>query len=229
MFRIIAVLSLILFLFLACSSPEPEETNTLATVWADSFNAMTATAKLTPTAIPVAERLREHRAQMKDISPTPSTPPTVIPTQTPEPVFTINNPAPVGTELKFKSGLAISVNNFVENANQMVSRAADSHTKPESGNRFVIVNMVVANRGDELLSLGPIYNLEVVGRSGISHHRGGCWKFPNEIDSGRDLFPGGEVTGNVCFEVPQTEADSLIMFYEEYSIDADKFHFWALE
>jgi hypothetical protein len=44
---------------------------------------------------------------------------------------------------------------------------------------------------------------------------------PDDIDTKGDLLPGGSLTGNICWQVPTTEAGSLIAF-----ITPDDKPFW---
>ena len=51
---------------------------------------------------------------------------------------------------------------------------------------------------------------------------------PDDIDDSGETFPGGTVTGNVCWSIESTDAASLVMIVEEsFSFD-DTRAFFAL-
>ena len=78
--------------------------------------------------------------------------------------------------------------------------------------------------------------MDTVGASQVSQDAfgGGCWLWmPDSFDTSRVIFPGGELEGNVCFEVSTSDVDSLVLFGNWFDFDAgfdyrDTLWFWKL-
>ena len=167
-------------------------------------------------------------------NPTPTS--RAVPTSTPatqEYGRSRNQPKPIRTPIELDNGISISVENVTENANQIIKRHDAWTEPPPSGHQFLILELKVANVGDEPIDLYPINELSLVGKSNVSYDQGfsnECWTFPNEIDTSRTIFPNGSLSGNICFSVESSDVDSLVMYYESISLFAnDEFVYWALE
>lgn len=70
--------------------------------------------------------------------------------------------------------------------------------------------------GTSTLSAGfnATFYLRTVGTSNVVYTTFGnsCGVIPGEIDG--DLLPGGTIGGNVCWQVPSSDAGSLVAFIE---------------
>ena len=56
-----------------------------------------------------------------------------------------------------------------------------------------------------------------------------CGVIPDNIDDSGETFPGGTITGNVCWSIQSTDAASLVMIVEEsFNFDDDTRAFFAL-
>ena len=92
---------------------------------------------------------------------------------------------------------------------------------PAAGNQFFIATVEVDyvsgvqawNPGIRIAD-----DLRAVGPSNVVYSTFGttsrCGVIPNDISDKGDLLPGGSATGNVCWQVPSSEAGSLIAFIE---------------
>ena len=179
-------------------------------------------------------------------SPSPSPVPTIkaLPTTPPKPTFTprpTRTPtpdgssqqlaAPLGASLGFSSGAAVSVVGTIDNANRAV-REHDAFTSPPEGHQFYIVQVKVENTGNEPIRFGLVRSLAIVGESSIGYKQGlECWTYPNEFDTSKTIFPGGEITGNICFTVLTEDVGSFVMYYEIENIfgSTGEFVYWKLK
>ena len=64
-------------------------------------------------------------------------------------------------------------------------------------------------------------DFRLVGSSAIifSSFEQSCGVIPDDLDA--ELFLGGMVEGNVCFEIPESETD-LILFYDPFFGSAER-------
>ena len=50
-----------------------------------------------------------------------------------------------------------------------------------------------------------------------------CRVIPNELDTFSEVFPGGTQTGNLCWSVRSSDADSLVLIVDNaFSFDQDR-------
>ena len=62
----------------------------------------------------------------------------------------------------------------------------------------------------------------------ITHVVAYCGVIPDNIDDSGETFPGGTITGNVCWSIQSTDAASLVMIVEESFNFDDTRAFFAL-
>ena len=164
------------------------------------------------------------------------------PTSTPRPRYTPtpdfrdygrsrSQPMPKGKPIEFTDGTAITVKSVTQNANQIIKRHDAWTEPPPSGHQFLLVNIEVSNQGDEPIDIYMVNELSLVGKSNVSYDQGfECWTFPNELDTSKTLFPGGSLSGNVCFTVKSSDVDALVMYYETFNLLGDnQYVYWAVE
>ncbi|MEA2024386.1 MAG: hypothetical protein U9N79_08885 [Actinomycetota bacterium] len=101
---------------------------------------------------------------------------------------------------------------------------------PAAGSRFVMWRVAVANAGEDVvLSLGEV-SFSVVGPSAVAYDMyAGCGVVPDELDMFRDVFPGGSLEGNICWEVTDDDADALVLLADEFSVDGERTVFAAAD
>jgi|GEM_PF-1692408 len=106
----------------------------------------------------------------------------------------------------------------------------DFNDPPAAGNRFVMWNVGLANASDEALaSLGEV-SFTVVGPSSVAYDAmATCGVLPGELDVFRDVFPGGSLSGNLCWEVAEADADDLVLLVDEFALIGDRVAFAAAD
>ena len=151
--------------------------------------------------------------------PTPGATPTPTPTSIPTDLGTQQNPVPFGTTFTFRNSVTDHWEfTVLEATPDATSEVLDHHRwndPPESGNQFYMVKVRVKylGTGSEEFSR---YRLKTLGDGAVVYTRSSndCATFiPNELPY-RELFPNGQVEGNVCWEVASSDADSLVLFVE---------------
>jgi hypothetical protein len=49
-----------------------------------------------------------------------------------------------------------------------------------------------------------------------------CGVIPDQLDQFRDVFPGGTVEGNLCWEVADEDAESLVLLVDEFAFSSER-------
>ncbi len=127
------------------------------------------------------------------------------------------NPMPPGTTVETDDGLAFTIVSVNPDATDAVLNADPMYNKPPAdGNRFVMARVRVQNVGGDVNSETAIdsdSDFALVGSSAVkfSWFRNSCGIIPSKLNIG--LFLGGAAEGDVCFEIPQSETD-LVLIYD---------------
>jgi len=136
-----------------------------------------------------------------------------------------NDPVPAGHSLTTPEGWQIQILGFTADATQEVLNENQFNDPPKAGHKFSIVrvrmtNATAGNPGDPDAG----YALRMVGSAnvGYSTFENSCGVIPDDIDNqSGDVFPGGSVEGNVCYEVELGEQDFQIYTAFFIADDAD--------
>ena len=94
------------------------------------------------------------------------------------------------------------------------------------GSQFVMVTIRVKNETSETQRYSSA-GLNAVGQSNVEYDGRGCGVVPDAFESSRNMFEGGELSGNVCFNVESSDVDSLVM-YDSNAYDSSNWVFFAL-
>ncbi len=88
-----------------------------------------------------------------------------------------------------------------------------------AGNQFAIVRVRATYTGSSTDNFDGDFRLRAVGASNValSTFENPCGVIPDEI-SDATLFSGGTVEGNICFQIPISDAGSL-MVYDDYLLN----------
>ena len=118
------------------------------------------------------------------------------------------NPVPPGMSVETDDGFAITVVSV--NPNAAAAIAQNPFNKPPAdGNRFIIARVRMENAARKARSDWRYFSL--VGSSGVKFWSfNACGTVPDEIE---DPFTGIMAEGNVCFQIPESETD-LILIYD---------------
>ena len=157
-------------------------------------------------------------------TPTPPATPTSVHTPTPQPPPALGsreNPVPLGDLVQVDTpGFGqltgeqweVAVLETYPDAWEAIHAENPYNYPPEPGTQFYMVLMRIKQVGpDSATFLGnSIYS---VGDGGVAYDDG-CGIMPDELDVFTELFTGGQLEGNVCWQVATEDVDSLMMFID---------------
>ena len=208
------------------TAPEPAPAFTATTE-----PTLTPTREPTPTFTatpePTATQTPTHTPTPAPTStPTPTPEPTATPTPTPTPTplpigYSQSAPAPAGSTVVTGDGIALTILSVTLDAADAVANENMFNDPPDAGKRFVMARVRAQNVGGDAnaeIAVGG-YDFEIVV-SGAKLDDS-CGVIPDEIRL--DLFAGGMGEGNVCFEIPQSESDIVLLYEPALSLrDSDR-------
>ena len=136
------------------------------------------------------------------------------------------NPIPFGTAIEFVNDTddhwGFVVLSVTPDATDAVLRENQFNYSPEQGNQFYIVRVRAKYLGPGSSHFDASGRLKALGNRSVVYQTFGdgqsCGVIPDEIGSYRELFTGGEVEGNECWQIASDDADSLVML-----LDADHY------
>jgi hypothetical protein len=113
-------------------------------------------------------------------------------------------------------GWKLRVNKSVPNGTQLVLHANQFNDPPKPGHQFFIINVTLVYTGKGSQDVFSAGSLNAVGKSNVSYEPGSddCGVVPGELDEFKKVFSGGQLSGNICFSVKNTDASSLLLYYE---------------
>jgi hypothetical protein len=88
---------------------------------------------------------------------------------------------------------------------------------PGEGEQFFIANLEATYIGEESSTFWLDMSLKAVGQSNVAYEAfvAGCGVIPEDVNDSGETFPGGTVSGNVCWKITSDDATSLVMIAEE--------------
>lgn len=165
----------------------------------------------------------------------------VLSTPTPEPTpdvpgLTLDNPVPAGGILDGSDGTKSFVLSIVEDAWPVIKSETETSywtpVPPQEGYRFLMIALQVSYAsGTESVSVDSS-NFGLIDDSRVLHtaSENSCGDHSNIIPEELygEIFAGGKIAGNICFEV-RNEASDLILMYEPYWSYGDDRRFLRLD
>jgi hypothetical protein len=138
---------------------------------------------------------------------------------------TMDDPVPAGTWASVGAVDVVVLANEVD-ATELVLAENEFNTAPEPGNRFVLWRVAVANGGEQATPLLAKVSFAVAGPSTVVYNTSAnCGVIPDQLDEFRDVFPGGTVDGNLCWEVADEDAENLVLLVDEFAFSSDRMIF----
>jgi hypothetical protein len=128
-----------------------------------------------------------------------------------------HNPIPLG-QSKAVGDWTIRVRSVIPDATNLVMAENSFNDSPARQNQFVLVQLDARLSGDvaESTTFWTDLSLKVLGPKSLAfgQSEADCGVIPDDIFSAPEVFPGGIIQGNACWEVRQVEADSLLLIVE---------------
>jgi hemolysin type calcium-binding protein len=160
--------------------------------------------------------------------PPPPPPPPAPPAPPPPPLPPLGStPArayPFGTEVTLAGDWKVRVVSTIPDATALVLAENQFNDPPAPGKQFFIVRVQATYVGTGADSFDGTFRLRAVGPSAVSYNAfdDTCGVIPEEI-SDSDVFPGGTIEGNVCWQVQSPDAASLVMYDDPLVSDTKVF------
>ena len=163
------------------------------------------------------------------------TPPPVQPTPTPGNLATRSNPVPLGQYFRPPdSPWELKVGSVDWDAWPEIQSENRFNDPPDAGNKFVLIGISVRNRGNEADSFSS-YQVSAVGSRAVEYRTftDSCGVIPDDFEDTTRIFSGGELQGNICYEVVSSDINSLVLFGDRRTFDISDFNvdtlwFWKL-
>lgn len=119
-------------------------------------------------------------------------------------------PVPLATAAQQANGWKVTILSVTPNANATIAATNSFNKAPASGNQFFMARISATRTATTNDRYGP-YELYAVGGSNVSYtsFSNSCGVIPDPVSS-NEVFPGGTVTGNVCWSINSADAGSLV-------------------
>lgn len=139
---------------------------------------------------------------------------------------TMDKPVPLGVSFELGDGWLVTVVSVNPDATAAVLQENEFNDSPEEGNVFFIASLQATYQGESSATLDASFRFRVVGDSAVAYSTfdNTCGVVPNEIPSA-ETFPGGTLSGDICWEVPASDVGTLLMFDDPFAFDAERVYF----
>jgi hypothetical protein len=140
-------------------------------------------------------------------------------------------PLPVGTA-SLVGPYSVQVVSVEPNATERILASDSMGEPPAEGNQFFLVTVSVTNQGEETASPGYDLIFKSVGERSVGYNEfsNKCGTVPEGGGQAGDLAPGDSVEFNVCWQIPATEAASLVMYVDPtYAMDKEGRTWFSLQ
>ena len=159
----------------------------------------------------------------REPTPAPSPTPQVEPTARPEPTPTPRlgsraNPVPLGAAGVVRDSSTrweISVENITSDAWDLIREENQFNAPPEEGKQFYLLRLSAKNVGEQRRFFVPY--VKTVGEAralGYTTSGDSCGVYPGS--NSREVFPGGQFSLNVCWEIFSDDLPTLMMYWDEW-------------
>jgi hypothetical protein len=173
----------------------------------------TAASQSEPTAMPTATA-RPTEAPRPTVTPEP--------TATPKPAeagSSRSNPLPLGTEVRLKTwAVTITTVTRGKEAQQAIAAANQFNDPPREGHAYLLASLRLENISDKQEAQHVAFgaSLRVTGDRNVLYAPVSVVE-PKPLEG--ELFPGGQVEGQIAFEVPADEQNLMFQVTETFAFD----------
>ncbi|MEZ5258046.1 MAG: hypothetical protein R2705_14440 [Ilumatobacteraceae bacterium] len=118
----------------------------------------------------------------------------------------------------------IKVVSATPDAASEIAAANQFNDPPAEGHQFFLATVEATYTGSESSTFWLDMDLRAVGGSAVTYSfNASCGVIPNPINDAGETFPGGTITGNVCWSVTVADAGTLrLLASESFSLDEDR-------
>jgi len=143
------------------------------------------------------------------------------------PGATRDQPAPLGMAVEI-GGWSIVVDKTVPDGTQAVMDESEFNDPPADGEQFFLVHITATYAGngeDDSTSLFFSVDLGAVGATNVAYDpfedNCGYATIPDPLDQNAEVFVGGSISGNLCWNVASEDAGSLLLFVDRSFTSGD--------
>ena len=154
------------------------------------------------------------------------------PTSAPE-GYSRNKPMPLNRAMPIQGNVSLRVVDVITNATPEVLNHSWLNDAPPTGFQYLIIVIEVHNDSDSVVDPFFLTDLGLIGKTNVAYSQfdldNMCGlEIPNSINYLTSIFPGGKLTGNICFSVQSSEVDSLVMYHRDPWGLNENILYWAL-
>ena len=148
---------------------------------------------------------------------------TPTPATMPSPGFTLDNPLSAGEILHSSDGTEIRVLGVVEDARRQVAGENQFNDPPKEGKRFYMISVEVSYPSGSGSVTVSDSDFSLIGANRVVYEPFDydCGVIPNELDG--EVYGGGRIQGNICFEIPEDEGDFILIHEPGYGAESRRF------
>ena len=139
---------------------------------------------------------------------------------------TRDNPLPIGTQIEM-GDWTLAVTDVTVDAAEQVMAENQFNDPPEEGHQFVMFNVDATYEGEESGTAWLDFSWAIVGSEGNTFSDR-CGVIPDSLDDTGETFPGGSVSGNVCYSAASDQIEGGTIRIEELISFDDTRAFYAL-
>lgn len=142
-------------------------------------------------------------------------------------VGTRSNPVPLGQPAEVGAGWTVLVNSVDLDANDEVAAANQFNEPPAEGKVYVLANVTITYNGSEPSDAAGV-TFEALGAATNTAISQAMAVAPDELSMFTEVFQGGSLSGNVVFEVPVADVETLVLIgHAMMSFDTNDRAFFA--
>ncbi len=131
------------------------------------------------------------------------------------------NPFPFGQAGRLGNSWTMTIVSYTPDSTAAVLAENMFNDAPTAGNQFAIVRVRATYTGSSSDTFDGGFRLNAVGARNVTYTQfdtvSSCGVIPDEI-SDATLFSGATIEGNICFQIPTSDAASL-MVYDNYFLN----------
>jgi len=128
-----------------------------------------------------------------------------------------DNPVPAGETVRL-GDWEVTVLSTTPNATKAVLGENEFNDPPAGGNQFYMAEVAATYLGSDTESLFTGITFSVVGDDSVEYSFDApCGVAPGAINDFAEMFPGGTVRGNLCWEVGSKDAEGLVLIAESFA------------
>ena len=148
---------------------------------------------------------------------------TPTPATRPSPGFALDNPLSAGDVLQGSDGTEISVLDVIEDAGRQIAEENQFNDPPKDGNRFYMVSVEISYPSGSGSIAVSYADFSLIGENRVVYDPFDydCGVIPNELDG--EVYGGGRIQGNICFEVPEDEGGFILIHEPGYGAESTPF------